>query len=132
MSRAGDFATARRGGLTAGELREIEAHRAKERPTPWQALAARYGRPVAEIQALHADWIESARPAVREVETINLPNASTDAGKFWTQKRVEKLLMLRNLEIAPTDIASVLDTTRNEVLTQLRHMGLLSGGRKAA
>lgn len=49
---AGLFATARRGGLSVVEVREIEAHRAKARPTPWQALAQRYGRPEAEIRDL--------------------------------------------------------------------------------
>lgn len=48
---AGSFATCRRGGLTGEEIREIEAHRSKDRPTPWQALAARYGRPVEDIKA---------------------------------------------------------------------------------
>lgn len=52
MISAGTFATARRGGLTAAEIREIEAHRARERPTPWQALARRYGRSEADIKAL--------------------------------------------------------------------------------
>jgi hypothetical protein len=46
------FATSRRGGLTADEVHEIQAHRHRDRPTPWQALAARYGRPVATIQAV--------------------------------------------------------------------------------
>lgn len=51
-SGRGEFATARRGGLTPAEIREIEAHRAKDRPTPWRALARRYGRPEADIKAL--------------------------------------------------------------------------------
>ena len=51
-SGRGEFATARRGGLTSVEIREIEAHRAKDRPTPWQALARRYGRPESDIKAL--------------------------------------------------------------------------------
>lgn len=51
---SGAFATSRRGGLTATEIREIEAHRAKERPTPWSALARRYGRCEADIRALFA------------------------------------------------------------------------------
>lgn len=51
---SGDFATSRRGGLTATEIHEIEAHRAKERPTPWSALARRYGRCEADIRALFA------------------------------------------------------------------------------
>jgi len=46
------FATSRRGGLTTDEIHEIEAHRNRERPTPWQALSARFGRPVADIQAV--------------------------------------------------------------------------------
>lgn len=48
---AGLFATARKGALTTAEVREIEAHRAKERPTPWSALAKRYGRCEADIRA---------------------------------------------------------------------------------
>lgn len=53
------FATSRRGGLTPDEIHQIEAHRNRERPTPWQALAARFGRPVADIQAV----ITSPRPS---------------------------------------------------------------------
>jgi hypothetical protein len=52
LSGAGSFATARRGGLTSEEKREIRAHRYRDRPTPWQALAKRYGRPEEEIRAL--------------------------------------------------------------------------------
>ena len=53
------FATTRRGGLSPEEIHQIEAHRNRERPTPWQALAARFGRPVADIQAV----ITSPRPS---------------------------------------------------------------------
>jgi hypothetical protein len=49
---AGCFATARRGGLTCEEIRQIEALRSKDRPEPWQALAARFGRPVEDIKAV--------------------------------------------------------------------------------
>lgn len=48
---AGLFATSRKGALSAAEIREIEAHRAKPRPTPWSALARRYGRCEADIRA---------------------------------------------------------------------------------
>jgi len=61
------FATTRRGGLTTEEIRQIEAHRNRERPTPWQALSARFGRPVADIQAV----ICSPRPT-GEVRTDDL------------------------------------------------------------
>lgn len=49
---AGMFATSRRGGLSGEEIRMIEALRAKDRPEPWQALAARFGRPVEDIKAV--------------------------------------------------------------------------------
>lgn len=48
---AGSFATSRRGGLTFDDRMEIEAHRAKDRPTPWSALARRYGRCEADLKA---------------------------------------------------------------------------------
>lgn len=50
-STAGLFATARRGGLTNAEIFEIEAHRKRERPTPWQALAQRYGLSEIDLRA---------------------------------------------------------------------------------
>lgn len=52
-SHAGSFATGRRRGLTGEELREIEAHRARERPTSWQNLALRYGRCEADLRDLY-------------------------------------------------------------------------------
>lgn len=48
---AGLFATSRKGGLSAIEVREIEAHRSKLRPTPWSALARQYGRCEADLRA---------------------------------------------------------------------------------
>lgn len=48
----GAFATAQRGGLTQAEINEIQAHRNRDRPTPWSALAKRYGRCEADIRAL--------------------------------------------------------------------------------
>lgn len=65
QGEAGLFATSRRGGLSVAEIREIEAHRAKDRPTPWQALAQRYGRPETEIRDLFRkpDNDDEAAPA---------------------------------------------------------------------
>lgn len=48
---AGLFATSRRGGLTAEELRMVEALRARERPVSWQNIAARMGRCEADVRA---------------------------------------------------------------------------------
>lgn len=58
---AGLFATSRKGGLTTVEIKEIEAHRAKDRPTPWSALAKRYGRCEADLRAFFAP-IEPTKP----------------------------------------------------------------------
>lgn len=49
---AGSFATTRRGGLTSEDVNEINSHRHRDRPTPWSALAKRYGRTEAEIKAV--------------------------------------------------------------------------------
>lgn len=59
---AGLFATSRRGGLSNEEIREIEAHRAKDRPTPWPALAKRYGRCEADLRAYFAPKPAPAPP----------------------------------------------------------------------
>jgi hypothetical protein len=59
---AGHFATARRGGLTNEEIRQIEAHRARERPTPWQALAKRYAVSEITLRQLF-DGLESISPS---------------------------------------------------------------------
>lgn len=67
----GEFATSRRGGLTQTEIREIEAHRAKERPTPWAALARRYGRCEADIRALYAQ--AEPEPAPEQPTRKNFP-----------------------------------------------------------
>lgn len=69
---AGLFATARRGPLSLEEIREIEAHRNRDRPTPWQALAARYARPVADIRAV----LEAPRPSG---EPVPRPIAANDS-----------------------------------------------------
>ena len=57
-----DFSPRRRGGLTGEEIREIEAHRAKERPTPWRVLAERFGR-------CEADLLAMFQPAPNEKES---------------------------------------------------------------
>lgn len=51
----GSFATSRRGGLDQTQIREIEAHRMRLRPTPWSALAKRYGVCELDIRALFAE-----------------------------------------------------------------------------
>ena len=59
-SDIGVFATSRRGTLSTEQIHEIAAHRARDRPTPWQALAKRYGVPEATIRHLLAETYRSA------------------------------------------------------------------------
>lgn len=78
---AGSFATARRGGLTNEEIRQIEAHRARERPTPWQALSKRYA--VSEISLRQLlDGLNSIAP-----EKAETPETPLDAEfrRLWDQ-----------------------------------------------
>lgn len=68
---SGSFAGQRRGGITQAEIHEIEAHRAKERPTPWSALARRYGRCEADLRAM---FEPSATPEpIRPLEPVASP-----------------------------------------------------------
>lgn len=69
MADAGLFATARRGGLTRDQVHEIEAHRARDRPTPFQALAARYGVPEMEIRALFPE-VHVSKPLASVLRTV--------------------------------------------------------------
>lgn len=59
---SGLFATARKGALSNDEIREIEAHRATDRPTPWSALAKRYGRCEADLRAHFAPKLPAPPP----------------------------------------------------------------------
>lgn len=119
---AGDFATARRGGLTMVEIREIEAHRCRERPTPWQALSARYGRPVAEIQALMA-------PAPQP-EPVRQPAPTTPV---WDGRRIKRLKTLFiDLDLPASEVAVALGCSREAVIGKARRLGLNKAGQRAA
>lgn len=127
MSRAGDFASSRRGGLTHDEIQEIIAHRAKDRPTPWQALSIRYGRPVATLQAAYDD---------AQKNTVALPIAFAPGDpaddSFWTPPVIRKLELLHGMAAAPSDIAKVIGSTRNAVIGKLARLGLINEKQGAA
>lgn len=65
--------------LTMAEMHEIEAHRAKDRPTPWAHLAARYGVNELDLRALFDRSIE--RPATPKPAPVLL-SASTRNERF--------------------------------------------------
>lgn len=71
ISTASTFAMSLRGGISQAEINEIEAHRAKERPTPWSALARRYGRCEADLRAMFEP--SSAPEPIRPLEPVASP-----------------------------------------------------------
>lgn len=124
MSSAGLFATARRGGLTMEQVREIEAHRAKDRPTPWQALAARYGRPVADIRAV----MESPRPA--SAQTVEPPEPpQIDKRKAASDRLTSKepmMVRLWNQGVGVQEISRTLGIGLSSVTTLRNRLNLPS------
>lgn len=106
---AGLFATSRRGGLTMSEMREIEAHRSRDRPTPWQALAARYGRSVQEIKAV-------VHPPMPEHE----PEA---VSATWGEEDLFRLsVMLNELKFSPEQVAAAMGCEINDIVVGRRFL----------
>lgn len=118
-SLSGLFATSRRGGLTQEQIREIEAHRARERPTPWQALSARYGKPVEDIRAL----MEAPRPSgvVAKAQPAGLD--------LWSESDERRLrVMFIDLDLPATAVADALGRTRESIVAKARALGLKKRG----
>lgn len=114
---AGLFATSRRGGLTMVEIREIEAHRNRDRPTPWQALASRYGRPVEDIQAV----IFTPRPAPE-------PEPEPVQEFVWDECAVRRLwVMFIDLDLSAAQVAASLGCTREAIIGKANRLGLKKG-----
>lgn len=106
---AGLFATSRRGGLTMTEMREIEAHRSRDRPTPWQALANRYGRSVEEVKAV-------LHPPVAKDEPE--PVSST-----WGEEDLYRLaVMINDLKFSPEQIAAAMQCEINDIVIGRRFL----------
>lgn len=120
---AGRFAgSCRKGPLTADEIIEIEAHRAKARPTPWQALAAQYGRPVADLQAL----MGAPRPSgiIREVDSE--PTAPPVRVRDRTAKHDARIKTLWENGVGVNDICRTLGIGQTTLNTCRLRLGLKS------
>lgn len=120
-TEAGSFATSRRGGLTGEEMRQIEAHRNRERPTPWQALSTMYGRPVDEIRALFElpEKVTEAQPEPAQIRT----------GFDWTE-RADKLLRVAYGEFGSSlsDVAQMIGCTKAQARERAACLGVQQGG----
>lgn len=115
----GDFATSRRGGLTGEEIREIEAHRAKDRPTPWAALARRYGRCEADIRALFVTPEKSSTPAAR----ITAEDQSGRKNFPWVDAQVAYLIA-HYREDGPEGVARVLGCSKEIAKGKAHRLGI--------
>jgi hypothetical protein len=110
------FATTRRGGLTPDEIHQIEAHRNRERPTPWQALAARFGRPVADIQAVMSAPRPSGHVRTDDDAPPELPHNTRVSDRITKhEERVKALwedgvgvnMICNTLNIGPTTLTVI-------------------------
>lgn len=118
---AGQFATSRRGGLTSAEIREIEAHRSKERPTPWSALAKRYGRCEADLRSAM-----SMSASIIEADAI----APEPRGE-WSADEITLLqLLFIDMKKPMGEIVRILDRDECNIKWKLRSLGLVRRGNR--
>lgn len=125
---AGVFATARRGGLTLAQVNEIKAHRAKSRPTPFQALAAIYGCAEVDIRALvEVEASASTAPPPPP------PPQSIRGERFWDQNALA-LLRLAYCDVGHSTltIANMLGCSRTRVDLKVKDMGLVRSVQQVA
>ncbi len=123
----GTFSTARRGGLSPAEIREIEAHRSKERPTPWQALAAMYGRSVADIQGLFHGGANDNAPQVKE-EPAPEPKAPRLRGDaLWTRHNLQLLRLATEAGYGSDKIAGMVGCSPGAVRAKRIALGISKG-----
>lgn len=107
---AGSYATSRRGGLTLEEIRQIEAHRAKDRPTPWQALSAMFGRTVEDLKAMFGEIAAIPLPEIGPAQ----PPAPIEPDFAWDARALRLSSELFRLDVGAPDIAKIVGCTLPE------------------
>lgn len=124
---AGAFATARRGGLTFEQAQEIGAHRNRDRPTPWQALAVRYGVSVIDVRRAAGDLVEVREATITppaKPEPANDAEVEMKRGR-WSEDDHALMLKLYLLDRLPViDIARRLGRTSYAVTQRIHALGL--------
>lgn len=124
----GTFSTSRRGGLSPAEIREIEAHRSKERPTPWQALASMYGRTVADIQALFQPTAnDNASPAVAETSAPEPKAPRLRGDALWTKHNLQLLRLATEAGYTSDKIAAMVGCSLGAVRAKRVALGISKG-----
>ena len=99
---AGSFATSRRGGPTADDLRTAERLRSGDRPWSWQNIARRLGLCEADIRAHFAEPQAPALPVHDDTAPKLFP---------WNQIQVA-YLKARYIADGPTAVSRVLGCTK--------------------
>jgi len=108
----GAFATSKRGGFTSEEIREIKAHRAKERPTPWAALARRFGRCEADIRALFAPVEVATKPALDKLPARHATGRKPPA---WTPSEIAIFARVQRHELSVRSASRQLERAPSNV-----------------
>lgn len=111
--------------LSSEDWRQIEAHRRRERPTPWQALADIYRVPQADLKAhFDACLLNVANDHSAPVPPSEVPEEETPG--TWNDRRTRLLkTMWCDLDLTAREIAAALHITERAVTSKIKRMGLI-------
>ena len=108
---AGDFATARRGGLTRPEILLVEQLRSGDRPVSWQNIARRLGRCEADVRSFFAE------------PEPNDPAEDGPKVSQWGPAQVAYLKARYTID-GPAAVATVLGSTATAVSKKANRLGI--------
>ena len=133
---ASGFATARRGGLSGEQMREIEALRSLPRPTPWQALAERYGVCITDIKKVcepapaAPTAVNDDKPMMTWEERMRRQRLTRRA-TFWTEEKDRALKrMWVDQWMAASQCADILGVSVKSAEQRLKTLGINRSMRK--
>lgn len=110
--------------LSSEDWRQIEAHRCRERPTPWRALSDMYRVPQVDLKAhFDACLINVANDHSAPVPPSEMPEE--EAPGTWNERRTRLLkTMWCDLHLTAREIAMSLNLTERAVSSKVVRMGL--------
>lgn len=130
---SGLFATARRGGLTGDEIREIGALRSGPRPVPYRVLADRYGRCEADIRAVmeptpradNAPADNDDQPPTLTFEDYRRAERMSRRHPFWTPEKDRSLRkMWVDLWMPASQCGEALGVSTKVIESRLQTLGI--------
>jgi hypothetical protein len=112
--------------LSAEDMRQIEAHRAKHRPTPWQALARRYNVNELDLRQIVVGLTPAHRP--EQAASPVVVHHEDPPELIWSPRRVAILKRMWCLNSCTTaEIAEVLKISAEAVVGKIRRLNLDKG-----